>query len=290
MRNKGSLDIYIIDDNGRNIRQVTFHDGPDSFPMWFPSGRHLAFVSKREDVFGIYRIRVTRRSLKRIVDSGIGRFAISPDGDWVAVPHGFKLLLVEIDGIDQRELWWHGRPVGLIGMPSWSPDGNRIAFTIRMPGIMNDIYVLDIAGENLRQLTKNPGQDLYPAWSPNGRKIAFTSNRGGCCHVYLMDADGANLEWLSKGSQPAWSSDGRRIAFQSTPGDISGIFIMNADGNGVVWPKSRCIFRGQSGHTLGKDKTEVVKYFYQGLKHEPLNPIGVLICLMLMTWLNRGLV
>ena len=89
-----------------------------------------------------------------------------------------------------------------------SPDGKRIAFTIRIPKVMNDIYVIDITGDNLRRLTDHPWQDLEPAWSPDGQWIAFWSNRDRDIAVYLMEAD-------QQAASPEWSPDGQQIAFVS---------------------------------------------------------------------------
>ena len=47
-------------------------------------------------------------------------------------------------------------------MAAWSPDGKRIAFTIRIPKVMNDIYVIDITGDNFRRLTDHPWTRFVP--------------------------------------------------------------------------------------------------------------------------------
>ena len=224
-------EIYIIDDNGKNPRRLTEHPAWDSLPAWLPDGRHILFSSNRHHIFGIYVMDLAGKNIKRVAVEN-GRPAISPDGQWIAQTVAGFLLLVSIDGLKQKEIHW-GRPQGATNMAAWSPDGKRIAFTIRVPGVLNDIYVIDITGENLQRLTDHPWQDLYPAWSPDGQWIAFWSNRDRHNAVYLMEADGKNPKRLANGRSPEWSPDGQHIAFVSRQEDIEGIFIMDRDGKNM---------------------------------------------------------
>jgi TolB protein len=49
--------------------------------------------------------------------------------------------------------------------PSWSPDGRKLAFSSNRRG-RYDVFVVDLAGENLRRLTENAGQNTQPVWGP----------------------------------------------------------------------------------------------------------------------------
>ncbi len=70
---------------------------------------------------------------------------------------------------------------GLV-QPSISPDGKKIAYTARTIDTVNgnnfDIYVVDINGENKRQITFHPGNDYCPEWANDGNSIYFVSQRG----------------------------------------------------------------------------------------------------------------
>ena len=237
----GNGGIYIIDDNGKNLRQLTDHLAHDSYPAWLPDGRHIVFRSNRNKDSSIYTMDLDGKNIKRIVGLD-GRQAVSPavspNGQWIAQTPDEILLLVAIDGLQQREIHWEG-PQGVTGMAAWSPDAKRLAFTIRIlgmrniPGVPNDIYVVDITGENLQQLTAHPAPDRHPAWSPDGQWIAFQSERDGDSAIYRLEVDGANPKWLANGRRPEWSPDGQQIAFVSRREGIGGIFIMDRDGENI---------------------------------------------------------
>ena len=98
--------------------------------------------------------------------------------------------------------------------PSWSPDGDRIAFVSARGKRGLNIHVMDADGRNLIELTRE-SSNTEPAWSPDGTKIAFIRAKGRT-HVWVMDTDGGNLLQLTRlGSNynPAWSPDSHRIAF-----------------------------------------------------------------------------
>ena len=104
--------------------------------------------------------------------------------------------------------------------PVWSPDGERIAFVSN-----EDIYVMDADGQNHRKLTNNRHGGWAPSWAPDGKRIAFSSKRGadwnkrdGDWDIYVMDADGGNIQNLTNNplahdGQPAWF----RPAFSVAP-------------------------------------------------------------------------
>lgn len=158
--------------------------------------------------------------------------AYSADGRSIAWCGPGGIWLMKQNGTDKRQRTSFGF------FPDFSPDGGKIVFNGAPSGSTNvDIWVVDIDGGNLTQLTTAPGPDRFAAWSPDGTKIVFQSSRTGIFQVWVMNADGSGqtqltFDLVAKDQLPDWSPDGSRIAFveqtHRTGGDI---WVMNADGN-----------------------------------------------------------
>ena len=98
--------------------------------------------------------------------------------------------------------------------PAWSPTGEWIAFAGRAHNKDKmDIFLVDITGGQLRQLTRGEGSNEDPAWSPDGRFLAFSSTRGKRSQIWVMDADGSAPRLMADvpgaSVTPHWSPVGR---------------------------------------------------------------------------------
>ncbi len=125
--------------------------------------------------------------------------------------------------------------------PKWSPNGKRLALTSTdgSPDGMTDVCVMDIEGNQLKNLTQSPGRDEVGSWSPDGSKIVFFSNRDGNGEIYVMGSNGKKQINLTNhpalDAAPTWSPDGTKIAFQSNrEGGQDDIYATTPDGGNVV--------------------------------------------------------
>ena len=76
---------------------------------------------------------------------------------------------------------------GINGAPAFSPDGKQLAMSLSRDGNA-EIYVKDLASEELRRVTRNPSAiDTEPSWSADGGSLIFTSDRGGKPQIYRLD-------------------------------------------------------------------------------------------------------
>jgi TolB protein len=132
----------------------------------------------------------------------------SPDGRALAYSTYRPNPDIVISFIYQGVLQSPTKGVGTNYLPVFSPDGTRIAFMSVRNG-NPEIWVMNVDGSNVRQLTNHPAGDGTPTWSPNGTQIAFVSDRTGTPQVYLMGADGSNVRRItmneSWADRPTWS-------------------------------------------------------------------------------------
>jgi Tol biopolymer transport system component len=119
--------------------------------------------------------------------------------------------------------------------PSFSPDGNRIAFVWDGGKYNDDIYVKQIGTERLLRLTTDPATDDYPSWSPDGRYIAFCRYSSGLKEaIYVIPAvGGAERKLVDLKFGPttlAWSPDAKYLAYTDLgPDKFEVIFLLAVD-------------------------------------------------------------
>ncbi|HSE43650.1 MAG TPA: S9 family peptidase [Acidobacteriota bacterium] len=109
--------------------------------------------------------------------------------------------------------------------PTFSPDGKRIAFSVREDNLEkgtsnSEIYVMNADGTNIHQMTDDPASDTEPKWSPDGKSILFTSTRKDGAQAWLIPTDGGEAKQLTSFVMGVenldWVSDGKRIVFSTS--------------------------------------------------------------------------
>ena len=125
--------------------------------------------------------------------NGIAQVAISGTGTLAYVTGSSVEVgpraLVSVDRLGREESL--GLPPRAYLYPRLSPDGTRIALTVRDPEM--DIWIWDIARKTLSRFTFDPADDRYSSWSPDGRWIAFGSTRGSEAGLWRQAADGTGV-------------------------------------------------------------------------------------------------
>ena len=108
------------------------------------------------------------------------------------------------------------------GNPGWSPDHRRIIFSSDRDSArnMDDIYVMDAAGGNVRRLTDTPDVTEWSAkFSPDGARISYVAGSGGAYYLSLMDADGSDQQHAAGPYKfaefPSWRRDGKQVSFSA---------------------------------------------------------------------------
>ena len=140
------------------------------------------------------------------------QIAFVSERDW-----NTEIYVMDADGNNLRNLT---NNLASDESPSWSPDGQRIAFQSDRDGGKNsEIYVMDADGDNPHNLTNNPAGNSSPSWSPDGRRIAFQSNRDGGKNpeIYVMDADGNNPRNLTNHPAPDYQPDWFNPGYSVSP-------------------------------------------------------------------------
>ena len=171
-----------------------------------------------------------------------------------------EIFVMNLDGSERRLV----ASLGTVGaqFPSFSHNGNELCFNSNtMP---RDIFIVDVHGGALTNLTNHPGDDLRCAWSPKGNDIAFSSNRDGNAEIYVMNADGsAPVRLTTKAGadiNPDWSPKADRIAFESNRDGNAEIYVMNADGSD---PMRLTSFNGQDTKPSWSPKGDRIAFHRQ---------------------------
>jgi len=184
---------------------------------------------------------------------------VSPDGSQVvcALTAGAarQLAVVPIQGGLPRVL--AADTPGLVYTPTFSPDGQLIAYSRMKPGGFRDIHLYDLAAGTDRALTVDRATDVDPRFTPDGRYLLWSSDRTGIYDVYAYELGTGQLyqvtNVLSGAFQPAVSIDGKQLVYSGFTSDGFDLFTMPFDPKELRLAQPFANSRLDSPESLGGD-------------------------------------
>lgn len=237
-------EIYTMDFDGTDVKQITNHRSIAFAPAWSPDGVRIAYslyTKHRKNVKNIdlYEFSFVDNTIRLLSDrKGINSGAnYSPDGSKIALTMSFlgnpEIFILDRGNKQVKRLT---RSFGFDVDPVWSPDGKHLAFVSSRTG-KPMIHTMTVNGTDTQRLTFAGRYNATPSWSPTNNKIAFAGWIDGRFDIFIMNPDGTKIERLTKNQgnneDPYFSPDGNFIIFSSNRTGSKQIYVMNIDGTFV---------------------------------------------------------
>jgi Tol biopolymer transport system component len=227
----GDRNIFSQRIGGKNLQNLTANSTDnDSMPAFSPDGKFIAFRSDRKPR-GLYLMEETGENVRRLTDFGFHP-SWSPDGKKIVVSDrpsaihtshtipNSRLWTIDAANGEKRQIETKGDAV----MPSWSPNGHRIAFWFIDAGSPGEIATVPAdGGDPVIIASDAAAADWNPVWSPDGKYLYFASNRRGNMNFWRVPVDEKtgrqrgepeSVSMPSKYSRHlAISRDGKRLAY-----------------------------------------------------------------------------
>ena len=240
-------ELFIMDWNGKNNTQSSFHRSTVLSPSWSQDGKYIAYTSflywkriqKRSGSLILYNfLNKTRRVVSRKKGAHLGS-DFFPDGKNILLSvflgRGY-MDIAKMSLMDGSITPITFGPNGSISVePVVHPNGKKILFSSDRGGKVM-LYSMDINGKNIRPLTWQGSYNSTPDYSPDGKQIVFSGVSKGRFDIFIMNSDGsklrrltskkANNSWANNES-PTFSPDGRYIVFTSNRTGKYQLYIMN---------------------------------------------------------------
>jgi TolB protein len=170
----GDMEIYSMNGDGSDVRRLTNRPGPDGGPFFSADGSKIVWRG-------------------RAIEPGAeldNYFSLLKQGIWR--PTALEVFVMDRDGSNVRQVTNTG--AGANWAPFFSPDGTKIIYASNSadPRSNNfDLYLVNIDGTGVEQVTFFDGFDGFPMFSPDGTKIVFGSNRNqaneGDTNIFIAD-------------------------------------------------------------------------------------------------------
>lgn len=239
----GGSDIWVVDSDGRDLRQVT-HDSTIVYsPAFSPDGSRVAYVSYREGSPVVYETRLATGETRVLSDvPGVNLTpAYRPDGARMMVGRsvqngaggdGTEVFELELDPPCCAERLTDTNPGDALN-PSYAPDGERFAFEATPLG-EQQVYVQRVQGGGTGLISRyvygERGSAAAPDWSPLGDRIAFQAWVDGGFQVVTVSPDGSDRRVLTgegTSEEPSWAPDGRHLVFRSTREGYHALWVLD---------------------------------------------------------------
>ncbi|HEX9163179.1 MAG TPA: hypothetical protein VF980_15850 [Thermoanaerobaculia bacterium] len=235
----GHWEIWLMDWDGANQRQITHHNALTILPSWAPDNERMVYTSWSGGTSEMYI--VNRRGGGRIrLRTGLNlntSATFSPVGNDIAFVGSTNgnpdIYVMKDDGTNLRRLTTSPT---IESTPEWSPNGRQISFTSGRSGTPQ-IYIMDAEGSNVQRISYDGDWNDDATWSPDGERVAYTSRVNGRFQIRIANVVTHETRIIAgEGSneQPTWSPDGQWMAFQSNRTGRWQVYRMRVDGTDLL--------------------------------------------------------
>lgn len=195
-----SFDIYVCDLNGNIRKKLTDTKGYDAEATVSPQGDKIVFTSMRNGDLDLYTMDIDGSNVRQVTNT------LGYDGGAFFSPDGKKLIFRASRPKTEEEIKTYK---------------DLLAVGQVMPTEM-ELFICNVDGSDLRQLTQLGGANWAPFFSPDGKKVIFSSNharKGYHFNLFMCDLNGSNVEQITFDDVfdafPVFSPDGKKIVFSS---------------------------------------------------------------------------